>query len=44
VFTFYFITNFFVVYCAHMANTKKSASDEGGDKGAVDLAIYIMYN
>jgi len=26
-----------------MANTKKSASDEGGDKGAVDLAIYI-YN
>jgi hypothetical protein len=24
-----------------MANTKKSASDEGCDKGAVDLVIYI---
>jgi hypothetical protein len=26
-----------------MANTEQSASDEGGDKGAVDLAIHV-YN
>jgi hypothetical protein len=26
-----------------MANTKKSGSDEGGDKGAVDLAIYTYH-
>jgi hypothetical protein len=26
-----------------MANTEKSESDEGGDKGAVDLVIYV-YN
>jgi len=30
-----------VVSCAQMTNTKKSASNEGGDKGAVDIAIYI---
>ena len=41
VFTFYFITNCFVVSCAQMANTKKSASNEGGDKGAVVIAIYV---
>lgn len=40
-FAFYFITNCFVVSGAHMANTKKSVTDEGGVKGAVDLAIYI---
>jgi len=39
---FYFITNCFVVSCAHMTDIKKSASNERGDKkGAVDLAIYI---